>query len=89
MRIITDFDGPIVDLSERYYHVYQLCLDRVKHPNQSLQILTKDQFWALKRAQIPERQIGIESGLTKTQAEVFKKCAIAMPINYNICHSIE
>lgn len=73
MRIITDFDGPIMDLSDRYYHVYQICLAKVKHPNQSLNILTKDEFWILKRAQISERQIGIESGLTTTQAEVFKK----------------
>jgi phosphoglycolate phosphatase-like HAD superfamily hydrolase len=73
MRIITDFDGPIMDLADRYYHVYQLCLAKVKHPEQSLDILTKDEFWTYKRAQMPERQIGIESGLTTTQAEVFKK----------------
>jgi phosphoglycolate phosphatase-like HAD superfamily hydrolase len=73
MRIITDFDGPIMDLSERYYHVYQLCLDKVKHPDRSLNILTKEEFWTLKRAQVSERQIGIDSGLTTTQAELFKK----------------
>jgi phosphoglycolate phosphatase-like HAD superfamily hydrolase len=73
MRIITDFDGPIMDLSDRYYHVYQLCLNKVKHPHQSLNILSKDEFWTYKQAQISERQIGIKSGLTTTQAEVFKK----------------
>lgn len=72
MRIITDFDGPIMDLSDRYYHVYQLCLDKVKQPNQSLKIFTKSEFWAYKQAQVPERQVGIESGLTVAQAEVFK-----------------
>jgi phosphoglycolate phosphatase-like HAD superfamily hydrolase len=72
MRIITDFDGPIMDLSDRYYHVYQLCLDKVKQPNQPLNILTKSEFWAYKQAQVPERQVGIESGLTVAQAEVFK-----------------
>jgi phosphoglycolate phosphatase-like HAD superfamily hydrolase len=72
MRIITDFDGPIMDLSDRYYHVYQLCLDKVKQPNQPINILPKDKFWAYKQAQIPEQQVGIESGLTVTQAEVFK-----------------
>lgn len=72
MRIITDFDGPIMDLSDRYYHVYQLCLDKVKQPKQSINILTKDIFWAYKQAQVPEQQVGIESGLTATQAEVFK-----------------
>ena len=72
MRIITDFDGPIMDLSDRYYHVYQLCLDKVKQPNQSINILSKDKFWAYKQAQVAEQQVGIESGLTATQAEVFK-----------------
>ena len=72
MRIITDFDGPIMDLSDRYYHVYQLCLDKVKQPNQSINILSKDNFWAYKQAQVAEQQVGIESGLTATQAEVFK-----------------
>jgi phosphoglycolate phosphatase-like HAD superfamily hydrolase len=73
MRIITDFDGPIMDLSDRYYHVYQLCLDKVKQPNQPIEILSKDRFWAYKRAQVSEQQVGIESGLTATQAEEFKQ----------------
>jgi phosphoglycolate phosphatase-like HAD superfamily hydrolase len=73
MRIITDFDGPIMDLSDRYYHVYQLCLDKVKQPNQPIDILSKAKFWAYKRAQISEQQVGIESGLTATQAEEFKQ----------------
>lgn len=73
MRIITDFDGPIMDLSDRYYHVYQLCLDKVEQPHQSLHVLTKAEFWTYKRAQVPERKIGIASGLTPTQAEEFKE----------------
>jgi phosphoglycolate phosphatase-like HAD superfamily hydrolase len=73
MRIITDFDGPIMDLSNRYYHVYQLCLDQLKEPNQSVTILTKDKFWAYKRAKISEQQVGIASGLTSVQAEKFKQ----------------
>ncbi len=73
MRIITDFDGPIMDLADRYYHVYQLCLARFKSPDRSIKILSKAEFWAYKRAQIPEQQIGIESGLTAPQAEIFKQ----------------
>jgi phosphoglycolate phosphatase-like HAD superfamily hydrolase len=89
MRIITDFDGPIVDLSDRYYRVYQLCLKQVKQPNQPIKILTKAEFWAYKCAHVSEQQVGIESGLTATQSEIFKKFAIATLINYNIYHSIE
>jgi phosphoglycolate phosphatase-like HAD superfamily hydrolase len=73
MRIITDFDGPIMDLSDRYYHVYQLCLAQVKSPDRSINLLTKSEFWAQKRALVPEIQIGIESGLTPAQAEIFKQ----------------
>jgi phosphoglycolate phosphatase-like HAD superfamily hydrolase len=73
MRIITDFDGPIMDLSDRYYYVYQLCLEAVKQPDRSTTILPKATFWAYKQAQVSEQQIGIESGLTTTQAAEFKK----------------
>jgi phosphoglycolate phosphatase-like HAD superfamily hydrolase len=73
MRIITDFDGPIMDLSDRYYHVYQLCLDKVKQPSQAIKILAKAKFWAYKRAHVSEQQVGIESGLTATQSELFKE----------------
>ncbi len=61
-----------MDLSDRYYHVYQLCLEKVKQPNQSIRVLTKDEFWTYKRAKISEQQVGIESGLTAAQSEVFK-----------------
>ncbi len=62
-RLFTDFDGPIMDVSERYYRVYRVCLERVRHPNREVSPLTKEQFWELKRAQVPERDIAIKSGL--------------------------
>jgi phosphoglycolate phosphatase-like HAD superfamily hydrolase len=73
MRIITDFDGPIMDLSDRYYHVYLLCLEKTKEPNQPIKILTKAEFWTYKRAKVSEQQVGIASGLTVAQAEIFKQ----------------
>jgi phosphoglycolate phosphatase-like HAD superfamily hydrolase len=71
MRIITDFDGVIVDLADRYYHVYLLRLDRVRLPGQSVRVLTKDEFWALKRQQIEDREFALRSELTTAQADVF------------------
>lgn len=71
IRIITDFDGPIMDVSDRYYHVYQICLASVRYPNQPVTVLTKQEFWDLKRSQVPERQIGQLSGLDTTQARAF------------------
>ena len=73
LRIITDFDGPIMDVSERYYQVYLLCLQQTQTPGQQIKILTKTEFWALKRAQVPEIEIGVMSGLDPTQAQVFSQ----------------
>ncbi len=71
LRLITDFDGPIMDVSERYYQVYQYCLTKIKQQNQLVNLLSKSQFWQLKRAQIPEKEIGLISGLNKEQAQRF------------------
>ena len=71
LRIITDFDGPIMDVSERYYRVYQFCLAEARDTHQTVTQLSKEEFWSLKRAQVPERQIGILSGLYDDQARQF------------------
>lgn len=73
LRLITDFDGPIIDVSERYYRVYQLCLEKARHPEQAVTQLSKAEFWQLKRSRLPEKQIGILSGLDETQAQTFAK----------------
>lgn len=71
IRIITDFDGPIMDVSDRYYRVYQFCLEKIRHPTQPVLVLTKAEFWSLKRSQVPEQQIGMMSGLDEVQALAF------------------
>ncbi|MDJ0775100.1 MAG: HAD family hydrolase [Mastigocoleus sp. MO_167.B18] len=71
LRIITDFDGPIVDVSQRYYRVYQLCLEKTRNPQNQVKELSFSEFWALKRSHIPEKQIGIISGLNDMRAEEF------------------
>ncbi len=73
LRIITDFDGPIMDVSERYYQVYLLCLQQTQSPKQEITILTKAEFWAYKRAQIPEIEIGAKSGLDPEQSIAFSQ----------------
>ncbi len=73
LRLITDFDGPIMDVSERYYCVYQYCLQQTKLPQQTVNQFSKAEFWLLKRSQVPERQIGIMSGLTEEQAKAFAR----------------
>ena len=71
LRLITDFDGPIMDVSERYYQVYQLCLAQAQRPDQEIRVLPKQEFWQMKRSRTPETQIGILSGLDETQAAEF------------------
>jgi phosphoglycolate phosphatase-like HAD superfamily hydrolase len=73
LRIITDFDGPIMDVSERYYQTYLFCLNSVSRSGQATTTLSKDEFWRLKRSQVPERQIGQISGLDETQALEFAR----------------
>jgi phosphoglycolate phosphatase-like HAD superfamily hydrolase len=71
LRLITDFDGPIMDVSDRYYRVYQECLAGTRHPGQEVRELSKSEFWDLKRARVPETEIGILSGLDDTQSREF------------------
>ncbi|MDJ0738024.1 MAG: HAD family hydrolase [Nostocaceae cyanobacterium] len=71
LRIITDFDGPVIDVSERYYRVYQICLEKTRRPDQQVQQLSKAEFWQLKRSRVGETQIGVISGLDEVQAQKF------------------
>jgi phosphoglycolate phosphatase-like HAD superfamily hydrolase len=71
LRLITDFDGPIIDVSERYYRVYQFCLEKTRRGDQSVRELSKVEFWQLKRSRVPEKQIALSSGLDEAQALEF------------------
>ncbi|HAX75647.1 MAG TPA: haloacid dehalogenase [Cyanobacteria bacterium UBA11372] len=71
LRLITDFDGPIVDVSPRYYRVYQFCLEKTRRQHQAVRQLSKDEFWQLKRERVPEWEIGTISGLDEAQALEF------------------
>ncbi|GEM_PF-179049 len=71
LRLITDFDGPIIDVSERYYQVYQFCLEKIRREDRPVRQLSKAEFWQMKRSRIPEKQIAIVSGLDEQQAQEF------------------
>jgi len=71
LRLITDFDGPIVDVSDRYYRVYQKCLAETQRLGQPVRELPKAEFWDMKRARVPETEIAILSGLDAAQARDF------------------
>ncbi len=75
--IFCDFDGPIVDVSERYYATYQQGLQLVqdqalaKGETISVRPISKSQFWTFKQNRIPDRQIAHWSGLESHQIDNF------------------
>jgi phosphoglycolate phosphatase len=77
MTVFCDLDGPLVDVSKRYYKTYQLALaetqaslQRQGHPLQ-LTSLSAAQFWQMKRERIPDADIAFCSGLRHDQIELF------------------
>lgn len=77
LAIFCDFDGPIIDVSERYYCTYRLGLDRVEAVCQAegvpsaIEPLSKAAFWEMKRSRIPDPEIASQSGLRRDQIELF------------------
>jgi phosphoglycolate phosphatase-like HAD superfamily hydrolase len=69
-RIFTDFDGPIIDVSDRYYQVYLYCLEKIRQPEQAIVTLSKSEFWELKRSQISEKEIAKLSGFADDQQAI-------------------
>ena len=59
--IFFDLDGPILDVSAKYYRVYHDLLDEFGFPS-----LPRDQYWEAKRNKVSD-----ESILRKTGAEEF------------------
>lgn len=55
--ICIDLDGPILDVSERYYRVYSDALKLI-----GIGPLSKEVYWNLKRSRVSEREILAQSG---------------------------
>jgi phosphoglycolate phosphatase len=80
ITVFCDFDGPIVDVSDRYYSTYHLALtdtaefyrELSSSPSaQTLTVLTKTQFWQMKQDRIPDREIALQSGLDGEKIDFF------------------
>lgn len=66
MNVCFDFDGPIIDVTDRYYRAY---IESLKEFNpKKVQILTKEQFWGLKQNRITDFEIGIMSNLSISES---------------------
>jgi phosphoglycolate phosphatase-like HAD superfamily hydrolase len=66
MNICFDFDGPIIDVSERYYQAYIESLKGIE--KSKLNILEKSVFWELKKNRISDFEIGLMTGLTLNES---------------------
>ncbi|NET57739.1 MAG: HAD family hydrolase [Symploca sp. SIO2E6] len=77
LTVFCDFDGPIVDVSRRYYTTYQLALADTQAfyqtPDITLPIhpLSKEQFWQMKRDRVPDVEIASSSGLQEKHLKFF------------------
>ncbi len=77
LTVFCDFDGPIVDVSDRYYQTYQLGLAEVQANYQAtgitlpIHLLTKEQFWQMKQNRVPDVEIAMRSGLSGAEIDLF------------------
>lgn len=77
LTIFCDLDGPIIDVSRRYYHTYQQAIaatqSHYKTLGQDLLLtpMTKERFWHLKLERIPDMDIAARSGLMGEQIPLF------------------
>ncbi|MEM6840142.1 MAG: HAD hydrolase-like protein [Cyanobacteria bacterium P01_C01_bin.120] len=74
--VFCDFDGPIVDVSDRYYQTYCLALAAIQKKYAEyvalpVRRLTKAQFWYMKQNRVPDVTIADWSGLSGQQIKDF------------------
>ncbi|MEW6491035.1 MAG: HAD hydrolase-like protein [Cyanobacteriota bacterium] len=83
LTVFCDFDGPLVDVSDRYYTTYQLALEDTQDFYQQRRGMTlpigqlkKQQFWQMKQDRVPDVEIAMRSGLQEEQIDFFMKRVI-------------
>jgi phosphoglycolate phosphatase len=100
ITVFCDFDGPIVDVSDRYYSTYHLALtDTAKFYREFSQpsskdrdfldkftVLTKAQFWQMKQNRVPDRDIAHQSGLGDTEIDYFLRRVMEIVNCANLLH---
>jgi phosphoglycolate phosphatase len=77
ITVFCDLDGPLIDVSQRYYKTYQLAIAETQAHYQSkgrslfLTPLSASQFWQMKQERIPDADIAFCSGLRHEQMDLF------------------
>jgi phosphoglycolate phosphatase-like HAD superfamily hydrolase len=75
--VFCDFDGPIINVSERYYCTYRLAIADVKAAYLSdvttclISPLSKQHFWQMKQERVPDLEIAMRSGLQLQYIDYF------------------
>ncbi len=75
--LFCDFDGPIADVSDRYYSTYLMALEATQatYAEQGIDLplrcLTKAQFWHMKQNRVPDTTIADWSGLSEVETQTF------------------
>ncbi len=73
IQVFCDLDGPLIDVSRRYYKTYQLAIAAVQAQERSLSLtpLSGSQFWQMKQERMPDADIAFCSGLRHEQIDCF------------------
>jgi phosphoglycolate phosphatase len=73
LTVFCDFDGPIMDVSDRYYQTYRRAIAHVQRvsANGSIRPLSKAQFWELKQNRAPDLEIALRSGMARSHLKIF------------------
>lgn len=77
LTIFCDLDGPLIDVSQRYYKTYQLALAETQASVQAqgetlaLTPLSHAQFWTMKQSKRPDIEIAYLSGLSGNHIDFF------------------
>ncbi len=75
LTVFCDLDGPLIDVSDRYYQTYKLALAETGRafgqPGLSLHCLSKLQFWQMKQERTADSEIAVRSGLRQEQITYF------------------
>jgi phosphoglycolate phosphatase len=84
--LFCDFDGPLVDVSDRYYATYQQALAAVADRRgddyrSSISALTKSGFWEMKCERVPDAEIALRSGLREAELDMFR-CEVDKIVNH-------
>lgn len=77
LTVFCDLDGPLIDVSRRYYKTYQLAIAETQAffqmQGRSLLLtpLSESQFWQMKQERMPDADIAFCSGLRHEQIDLF------------------